>query len=86
MLPTFGGLKGRNPNKHLQEFHVVCLDMKPKDVTDKQIYWVIDAYVEGSLMNKTMNEEKDLILNMPTNSQQFGNRETRATYKVNKIS
>ena len=29
LLPTFHGLTGENPNKHLKEFHVVCSSMKP---------------------------------------------------------
>ena len=28
LLPTFHGLSGEDPNKHLKEFHVVCSSMK----------------------------------------------------------
>ena len=37
LLPTFHGMKGEDPNKHLSEFHVVCTSMKPNGVTDEQI-------------------------------------------------
>ena len=29
LLPTFRGLAGEDPHKHLKEFHVVCSTMKP---------------------------------------------------------
>ena len=29
LLPTFHGLIGEDPHKHLKEFHVVCSNMKP---------------------------------------------------------
>lgn len=29
LLPTFHGLVGEDPHKHLKEFHVVCSTMKP---------------------------------------------------------
>ena len=28
LLPTFHSFAGEDPNKHLKEFHVVCLSMK----------------------------------------------------------
>ncbi|KAK5795327.1 hypothetical protein PVK06_036588 [Gossypium arboreum] len=37
LLPTFRGLQNENPHKHLKEFHMVCLSMKPQGVTDDQI-------------------------------------------------
>ncbi|KAK5837435.1 hypothetical protein PVK06_013245 [Gossypium arboreum] len=37
LLPTFCGLQNENPHKHLKEFHMVCLSMKPKGVTEDQI-------------------------------------------------
>ena len=37
LLPTFRGLAGEDPHKHLKEFHVVCSTMKPREVTEEQI-------------------------------------------------
>ncbi|XP_027174516.1 uncharacterized protein LOC113774148 [Coffea eugenioides] len=37
LLPSFHGLPGEEPYKHLQEFDVVCNSMKPPDITEKQI-------------------------------------------------
>ena len=37
LLPTFHGLNGENPIKHLAEFDAVCTSMKPRNVTEDQI-------------------------------------------------
>ncbi|XP_071917972.1 uncharacterized protein [Coffea arabica] len=37
LLPSFHGLPGEEPYKHLQEFDVVCNSMKPPDITEEQI-------------------------------------------------
>ncbi|KAL0312959.1 UNVERIFIED_CONTAM: hypothetical protein Sradi_5695200 [Sesamum radiatum] len=37
LLPTFRGLAGEDPHKHLKEFHVVCSGMKPQGVTEEQV-------------------------------------------------
>ncbi|XP_075504541.1 uncharacterized protein LOC142541979 [Primulina tabacum] len=37
LLPTFRGLPGEDPHKHLKEFHIVCTAMKPQGITEKQI-------------------------------------------------
>ncbi|XP_062086282.1 uncharacterized protein LOC133792396 [Humulus lupulus] len=37
LLPSFHGLPGEDPNKHLKEFHIVCSSMKPAVVTEEQI-------------------------------------------------
>src|SRR5438067_9760433 len=37
LLPSFHGLAGEDPHKHLKEFHVVCCSMKPAGVTEEQI-------------------------------------------------
>ncbi|XP_062155157.1 uncharacterized protein LOC133863203 [Alnus glutinosa] len=37
LLPTFHGLAGEDPHKHLKELHVVCTSMKPTRVTEEQI-------------------------------------------------
>ena len=37
LLPSFYGLSGEDPNKHLKEFHVVCSSMKPNGVLEEQV-------------------------------------------------
>ncbi|XP_052180999.1 uncharacterized protein LOC127794131 [Diospyros lotus] len=37
LLPTFRGLAGEDPHKHLKEFHVMCSSLKPQGVTEEQI-------------------------------------------------
>ena len=37
LLPTFYGLAGEDPHKHLKEFHVVCSSMKPQGIIVDQI-------------------------------------------------
>ncbi|XP_071912420.1 uncharacterized protein [Coffea arabica] len=37
LLPTFRGIAGEDPHKHLKEFHVVCSTMRPQGVTEEQI-------------------------------------------------
>ncbi|XP_065880978.1 uncharacterized protein [Euphorbia lathyris] len=37
LLPSFHGLTGEDPHKHLKEFHVVCSGLKPKRVTEEQV-------------------------------------------------
>jgi hypothetical protein len=37
LLPTFHGLTGEDPHKHLKDLHVVCTSMKPTGVTEEQI-------------------------------------------------
>jgi len=37
LLPTFHGLAGKDPHKHLKAFHVVCTSMKPTRVNAEQI-------------------------------------------------
>ena len=36
-LPKFHGLSGEDPHKHLKQFHVICVTMKPQGVTEEQI-------------------------------------------------
>ncbi|XP_027155051.1 uncharacterized protein LOC113755192 [Coffea eugenioides] len=36
-LPSFHGLSGEEPHKHVKEFEVVCSSMKPPGVTEEQI-------------------------------------------------
>ncbi|XP_073061693.1 uncharacterized protein [Primulina eburnea] len=37
LLPTFRGLAGEDPHKHLKEFHIGCTAMKPQGITEEQI-------------------------------------------------
>ncbi|XP_071918901.1 uncharacterized protein [Coffea arabica] len=37
LLPSFHGLSGEEPHKHVKEFEVVCSSMKPPAVTEEQI-------------------------------------------------
>ncbi|XP_051141304.1 uncharacterized protein LOC127258496 [Andrographis paniculata] len=90
LLPSFHGLAGEEPHKHLQEFDVVCTSMKPPGVTEDQIklrgfpfslkdaakdWRIIDAASGGALMNKTPREAWELLNDMAMNSQQFGPRD-----------
>ena len=73
LLPTFHGLVGENPHKHLKELHVVCTSMKPMGVTEDQIklrafpFSLKDSakdwlYCLPSRSIKTWNEMKRLFL------------------------
>ena len=73
LLPTFHGLAGADPHKHLKELHVVCTSMKPTGATEDQIKlrafpfslknsakdWL---YYLPSGSIKTWNEMKKLLL------------------------
>ncbi|KAK4389867.1 hypothetical protein Sango_2323700 [Sesamum angolense] len=37
LLPSFHGLTGEDPHKHLKELHVVCAGMRPHGITDEQL-------------------------------------------------
>ncbi|KAK4389995.1 hypothetical protein Sango_2062800 [Sesamum angolense] len=37
LLPTFRGLAGEDPYKHIKEFNVVCSGMRPQGVTEEQV-------------------------------------------------
>nr|XP_027077163.1 uncharacterized protein LOC113700934 [Coffea arabica] len=37
LLPSFHGLSGEEPHKHVKEFEVVCSSMKPPGITEEQI-------------------------------------------------
>ncbi|KAL2230922.1 UNVERIFIED_CONTAM: Retrovirus-related Pol polyprotein from transposon [Sesamum indicum] len=37
LLPTFRGLAGEDPHKHLKEFHVVCFAMRPQGISEEQV-------------------------------------------------
>ena len=35
LLPSFYGLSGEDPNKHIKEFHVVCSSIKPSGISEQ---------------------------------------------------
>nr|XP_027093523.1 uncharacterized protein LOC113713915 [Coffea arabica] len=37
LLPSFHGLSGKEPHKHVKKFEIVCSSMKPPGVTEEQI-------------------------------------------------
>jgi len=37
LVPIFNGFAGEDPHTHLKEFHMVCVDMKPNGVDEKQV-------------------------------------------------
>ncbi|KAH7576792.1 hypothetical protein JRO89_XS01G0150300 [Xanthoceras sorbifolium] len=73
LLPTFHGLVGKDPHKHLKELHVVCTSMKSTGVTEEQIKlrafpfslkdWAKDwLYYLPSTSITTWNDMKRLFL------------------------
>ena len=73
LLPTFHGIEGEDPYKHLKELHVVCTSMKPTGVIEHQIklrafpFSLKDStrdwlYCLPSRSIKTWNEMKRLFL------------------------
>ena len=73
LLPTFYGIEGEDPYKHLKELHVVCTSMKPTGVIKDQIklrafpFSLKDSakdwlYCLPSRSIKTWNETKRLFL------------------------
>ncbi|KAK4397278.1 hypothetical protein Sango_1564400 [Sesamum angolense] len=89
LLPTFRGLAGEDPHKHIKEFHVVCSGMRPQGVTEEHVKLrafpfslglfeanrsLVDAVSGGALYDKTPTEARKLITTMAANNQQFGSR------------
>ncbi|KAL9411076.1 hypothetical protein AB3S75_044788 [Citrus x aurantiifolia] len=73
LLPTFHGLAGEDPNKHLKELHVVCSTMKPAGVSEEQVklmafpFSLVDSakewlYYLPSRTVTTWNEMRQLFL------------------------
>nr|XP_029117740.1 uncharacterized protein LOC114913285 [Elaeis guineensis] len=77
LLPTFRGLVGEDPHKHLKDFYVVCSSLMPMDRS------MIDVASGGFLVDKTSEATKNLISNMAANSQQFGTRMDHTPKRVN---
>ncbi|KAL0439141.1 UNVERIFIED_CONTAM: hypothetical protein Slati_2397100 [Sesamum latifolium] len=56
LLPTFRGLAGEDPHKHLKKFHVVYSGMRPQRITEQQ---VVEKYFPASraiTIRKEINE------------------------------
>ena len=37
LLPTYHGLFGEDPHKHLKEFHIICAIFRPQGVSEDQV-------------------------------------------------
>ncbi|KAL0431087.1 UNVERIFIED_CONTAM: hypothetical protein Sradi_0734700 [Sesamum radiatum] len=61
LLPSFHGLAGEDPHKHLKEFHVVCAGMKPHGIIDEHLYLRAFSF---SLKDKA----KDWLYYLPSGS------------------
>ncbi|KAL0409422.1 UNVERIFIED_CONTAM: hypothetical protein Sradi_1876600 [Sesamum radiatum] len=61
LLPTFRGLAGEDPHKHLKEFHVVCSGMRPQGVTEEQVKLRAFPFSLG-------NKAKDWLYCLPSGS------------------
>ncbi|KAL0414212.1 UNVERIFIED_CONTAM: hypothetical protein Sradi_1622900 [Sesamum radiatum] len=61
LLPTFRGLAGEDPHKHLKEFHVVCSGMKPQGVTEEQVKLRAFPFSLG-------DKAKDWLYSLPSGS------------------
>ncbi|KAJ8615520.1 hypothetical protein MRB53_034892 [Persea americana] len=66
LLPTFRGLTGKDPYKHLKEFYVVCSTMKPQGITEEQIKLRAFPFSLADL-------EKDWLYYLPSGSIQSWN-------------
>nr|XP_027115842.1 uncharacterized protein LOC113733822 [Coffea arabica] len=94
LLPSFHGLPGEEPYKHLQEFDVVCPQHQISEQLIIQYFYegllfrdrsIIDAASGGALVNKTPQEARELIEGMAENSQQFGTRKDIPIRRVNEV-
>ncbi|KAL0433180.1 UNVERIFIED_CONTAM: hypothetical protein Slati_2652300 [Sesamum latifolium] len=79
LLPTFRGLAGEDPHKHLKEFHVCAPDC-PRQI---EAWWM--RLVEVLLYDKIPTEARKLITTMAANNQQFGMRNDNPPRKVNEV-
>ncbi|KAL0406330.1 UNVERIFIED_CONTAM: hypothetical protein Slati_3946900 [Sesamum latifolium] len=61
LLPTFRGLAGEDPHKHLKEFHVVCSGMRPQGVTEEQVKLRVFPFSLGE-------KAKDWLYSLPSGS------------------
>ncbi|XP_068662874.1 uncharacterized protein [Aristolochia californica] len=78
LLPTFHGLVGEDPHKHLKEYYVYFYEgLLPTDRS------MIDAATGGALVDKTPEAARNLIANMAANSQKFGTRLDLPSKNVN---
>ncbi|KAL0427219.1 UNVERIFIED_CONTAM: hypothetical protein Slati_2896700 [Sesamum latifolium] len=61
LLPTFCGLAGDDPHKHLKEFHVLCSGMRPQGVTEEQVKLRAFSFSLGK-------KAKDWLYSLPSGS------------------
>ncbi|KAL0394795.1 UNVERIFIED_CONTAM: hypothetical protein Slati_4445700 [Sesamum latifolium] len=61
LLPTFHGLAGEDPHKHLKEFHVVCSGMRLQGVTEEQVKLRAFPFSLG-------DKAKDWLYSLPSGS------------------
>ncbi|KAL0434287.1 UNVERIFIED_CONTAM: hypothetical protein Slati_2763000 [Sesamum latifolium] len=61
LLPTFCGLTGVDPHKHLKEFHVVCSGMRPQGVIEEQVKLRVLPFSLGE-------KAKDWLYSLPSGS------------------
>ncbi|XP_020551114.1 uncharacterized protein LOC105165924 [Sesamum indicum] len=61
LLPTFRGLAGEDPYKHLKQFHVVCSGMRPQGVTEEQVKLRAFPFTLG-------DKAKDWFYSLPSGS------------------
>ncbi|RDX87561.1 hypothetical protein CR513_30959, partial [Mucuna pruriens] len=91
LLPKFHGLASEDLHKHLKEFHVVCLTMRPQGILEIYIKMKVVSLVccliphIEALMDKTPATARHLISNMVSNTQQFGIRGPNQSRTVNEI-
>ncbi|KAL0333026.1 UNVERIFIED_CONTAM: hypothetical protein Scaly_2204100 [Sesamum calycinum] len=88
LLPTFRGLAGEDPHKHLKEFHVLCSGMRPQGITEEQIKLRAFSF-------SLAEQAKDWLYFLPSGSittwndlkkQQFGTRYDDPPRKSNEVS
>ncbi|KAL2240224.1 UNVERIFIED_CONTAM: hypothetical protein Sindi_0663600 [Sesamum indicum] len=61
LLPTFRGLAGEDPHKHLKQFHVVCSGIRPEGVTEEQVKLRAFPFTLG-------DKAKDWFYSLPSGS------------------
>ncbi|KAL2235822.1 UNVERIFIED_CONTAM: hypothetical protein Sindi_1314400 [Sesamum indicum] len=88
LLPTFRGLAGEDPHKHLKEFHVVCSGMRPQGISEEQVklrafpFSLADQAKDwlyllpsGSIQDGTISKSSFLRnISLPQEPQQSGRR------------
>ncbi|KAL2232540.1 UNVERIFIED_CONTAM: Retrovirus-related Pol polyprotein from transposon 17.6 [Sesamum indicum] len=79
LLPTFRGLAGEDPHKHLKEFHVVCSGMRPQGISEEEVKLRAFPF-------SLANQVKDWLYFLPSGSITRWNDFKRATTIRKEIS